>query len=66
MIVHVHLQKDQDINVGCSDLDNDKLMEVEREQRRRVDKERDKKDVVHRLEWESVFRTVIIFIMVVL
>lgn len=66
MIVHLHLQKDQDINVGCSDLDNDKLMEVEREQRRRVDKERDKKDVVHRLEWESVFRTVIIFIMVVL
>ncbi|XP_057529106.1 paired amphipathic helix protein Sin3-like 3 isoform X2 [Amaranthus tricolor] len=43
-------KKDQDINVGCSDLDNDKLMEVEREQRRRVDKERDKKDVVHRDE----------------
>lgn len=66
MIVHLHLQKDRDINVGCSDLDNDKLMEVEREQRKRVDKERDKKDVVHRLEWESVFSTVIIFIMVVL
>ncbi|XP_021731191.1 paired amphipathic helix protein Sin3-like 4 [Chenopodium quinoa] len=43
-------RKDREFNVDGSDADNDKLGKAEREQRRRLDKERDKKDGIIRVE----------------
>lgn len=43
-------RKDREFNVDGSDADNEKLGKAEREQRRRLDKERDKRDGINRGE----------------
>lgn len=43
-----YTQKDHEFNLDGSDADNDKLGKAERDQRRRLDKERDRKDGINR------------------
>ncbi|KNA15721.1 hypothetical protein SOVF_095600 isoform A [Spinacia oleracea] len=48
-LLHVD-RKDHEFNLDGSDADNDKLGKAERDQRRRLDKERDRKDGINRVE----------------